>query len=242
MRTEFTDKYISDPKNAEFLKAVMMGPNAMRVTEELASHLNIENSMRILDIGCGCGLSAILLSLKFGATIFATDLWISPSENYERFKSLKLDDKIVPLHVDATKGMPFANGYFDLLISVDAYHYFGDTLEMLPSLKAFVKKGGHIAIAIPGLKSEFGENVPNEMKPFWNSEMERSIHSLQWWKNLWSQTRGLEIINIKEMDCCRQAWEEWLTAYHPVVADDVKMMAAENGNYFNLIQLIAKVL
>jgi hypothetical protein len=43
------------------------------------------------------------------------------------------------------------------------------------------------------------------------------------------------------MACCGQAWEEWLTGHHPVVAGDIKMMAAEGGKYFNFVQLIARV-
>jgi cyclopropane fatty-acyl-phospholipid synthase-like methyltransferase len=238
----FTNQFISDNNNVEFLKATMMGPNAMRVSEELASHLNINENMRILDLGCGCGLSTLLLIKKYGASVFAADLWISPTENYERFQSIGIDDKAVPISVDATKGLPFANGYFDLLFSVDAYHYFGDTAEMLPSIIPLIKKGGYVAVAVPGLKYEFGENVPEEMRPFWNDDIERTIHSLDWWKELWRGEKGIEMVDIREMACCKQAWDEWLSAYHPVVAGDIEMMKAENGKYFNLVQLIAKVI
>jgi len=111
----------------------------------------------------------------------------------------------------------------------------------------FVKKGGDIAVAVPGIKYEFGENVPAEMKPFWNDEVARTIHSLDWWKELWSREEGMEIIDVREMLCCKQAWDEWLDGYHPdlpfadVIAEDIEMMEAEGGKYFNLIQLIAKV-
>lgn len=238
----FTDQFMSDAENVEFLRATMMGPNAMRLAEELASHLNIDENMRVLDLGCGCGLSTLLLVKKYGVSVFAADLWISPAENYERFRSIGIDDRAVPVSVDATKGLPFANGYFDLLFTVDAYHYFGDTPEMLPSLIPFVKRGGYVAVAIPGLRYEFGKNVPGEMRPFWNSEMERTLHSLDWWKDLWKKASGIEIVDAREMACCRQAWKEWLTAYNPYAADDIKMMEAEGGKYFNLIQLIAKVI
>ena len=170
-------------------------PAEFRVAEELASYLPIKENMCILDLGCGSGLSTLLLTQKFGAKVFAADLWISPTENYERFKSIGIDEKAIPISVDATKGLPFADRYFDLLFSVDAYHYFGDTAEMLPSLIPLVKKGGNIAVAIPGLKYEFGKTVPDDMQPFWDGEMERTLHSLDWWKNLWKNADGIEMVD-----------------------------------------------
>ncbi|MPN16385.1 hypothetical protein SDC9_163725 [bioreactor metagenome] len=79
------------------------------------------------------------------------------------------------------------------------------------------------------------------MRPFWNSEVERTMHSLSWWKELWGKEGGVELVDCREMACCAQAWQEWLTADHPVVAHDIEMMRAEGGKYFNMIQLIAKV-
>jgi len=237
----FTDRFLSNEANVEFLKTTMMGPNAMRLAEALASHLQIDEETRILDLGCGRGLSTLLLAQKYGASVFAADLWISPTENYKRFQALGIADHVVPIFTDATKGLPFANGYFDLLFTVDSYHYFGDTPEMLPSLVPFIKKGGFIAAVVPGLRYEFGKNVPVEMQPVWNSEMERTLHSLGWWKELWGRENGIEIIDCREMSCCKQAWDEWLTAYPPEAAHDVKMMEAEGGKYFNLVQLIARV-
>lgn len=242
MMYTFTNQFMNSDKNIEFLKETMMGPNAMRLTEELVSELTINDQMKVLDLGCGCGLSSLLLAKKYGAAVIAADLWISPTDNYERFKELGIDDKVMPIAADATCGLPFADGYFDLLISVDAYHYFGDTKEMLPSLVPFVKKDGYIALAVPGIKYEFGENVPEEMKPFWNDAVARTIHSLEWWKDLWVSAPGIEIVDIREMLCCNQAWDEWHTANWPGIEDDIKMREAEGGKYYNLILMIAKVI
>jgi cyclopropane fatty-acyl-phospholipid synthase-like methyltransferase len=245
----FTNQFMGNEKNRKFAEATMMGPNAMRISEEMASYLNLRADMRVLDLGCGCGLSTILLTQKYGVTAFAADLWISPTENYERFKSIGIEDKAIPVSVDATKGLPFANGYFDVLFTVDSYHYYGDTPEMLPSLIPFVKKGGYIAIAIPGIKYEFGENVPDEMKPWWSEpEVARTIRSLDFWRELWSREKGIELIDIREMLCNKQAWDEWFNGYHPdlpyaaEIAEDKKMMEADDGKYWNLIQMIAKVI
>jgi len=31
----------------------MMGPNSMKIVEELSDSLKLENGMRVLDLGCG---------------------------------------------------------------------------------------------------------------------------------------------------------------------------------------------
>jgi len=239
----FTDQFLANDQNFAFLQDTMMGPNALRIAEELALPLDNKEGMRILDLGCGAGLSSMYLVQAHGAEVFAADLWITPSENYARFQSLGIADKAIPISVDATKNLPFAERYFDMLFSVDAYHYFGDTPDMLPALIPFVKKGGYIAIAIPGIRHEFGDDIPARMRPYWeNPEIKRTIHSLDWWKDLWSKTAGIEIVDVREMACHEQAWKEWLTSSNPYAVEDIKMMEADNGEYFNTIQLIARVI
>ncbi len=73
-------------------------------------------------------------------TAFAADSWISPDKNAKRFAGLGLDAKIFPFLVDATKELPFAQEYFDMIISVDSYQYFGNNEGMLPKLLPFMKK------------------------------------------------------------------------------------------------------
>jgi len=234
-----------------------VGPNGIRQAEELASHFTITNDMKILDLGCGLGLSAVYLVQAHGANVIATDLYADPTENYERFKSLGIADKIVPMLLDATQPLPFAKGYFDVIFSVGAYNIFGDNEEMLPKLIPYVKKGGYIAVAFPGLKYEFGDNVPPEMQPFWDvPEVAQTVRGIEWWKDLFGKADGIEIITISEMICHDIAWEEYLKSLDPekgegfageLDAENVDqwtldMMEAEAGKYYNTIQLIAKVI
>lgn len=73
----------------------------MKIIEELSESLNLEKGMRVLDLGCGKGLTSIFLAKEYDVTVFATELWISATENYERIKSMGLEDKIIPIHAEA---------------------------------------------------------------------------------------------------------------------------------------------
>ena len=246
MNNKFTDKFISDPKNLEFLNSALWGPNGMRQAEELASHLNIKSNMRVLDLGCGPGLSTLYLVRNHGVEVFAADLYMTPTENLERFIKLGIADKAIPMLVDATKDLPFAERFFDILFSVDAYMHFGFTEGMLAKMASYVKKGGYIAVAIHGLKKDFNGKVPEEMKRFLdNEEAAEQVRGIDWWTDLWSKEAGVEIISISEMKCHKQAWEEYLASRNPNKEDekwDLDMMEAEGGKYYNTIQLIAKVI
>ena len=62
---------------------------------------------------------------------------------------------------------------------------------------------------------------------------------------MWGKAEGIEIVNISEMACHDIAWQEYLANLNPSDEDDkwiLDMMAAEDGKYFNTIQLIAKVI
>jgi len=246
MSNIFSNKFVADEKNLALLKETMWGPNGVRQAEELASHFTITKDMKILDLGCGMGLSSLYLVQEYGANVFATDLYADPTENHERFQTLGIADKIIPMLLDAAQPLPFAKGYFDVIFSVGAYNMFGDNEEMLPNFIPYVKKGGYIAVAFPGLKYDFGENVPPEMQRFWDvPEVARYVRGIEWWRELWSKTAGIEIINISEQACHDIAWEEYLSSRNPSIEEekwDLDMMAAEDGKYFNTIQLIAKVI
>lgn len=97
----------SNKYDKDFLMKNMMGPNCIKILEELTSKIKLEKGMRILDLGCGKGISSIFLAKEFDATVFATDLWIEPTENYKRFKEFKLDDKIFPIQAEAHE-LPYA--------------------------------------------------------------------------------------------------------------------------------------
>lgn len=224
--------------NKEFLKENMMGPNAMLILEELLQGIELKPNMRVLDLGCGKGLTSIFLAKEYGLQVFAVDLWISATENFKRFKDLGLEDKIIPIHANAME-LPFADEYFDAVISVDSYYYFGNNNTYFEEkLKPLLKKDAIVAIAFPGIKYEVSDNVPNEMKPFWNQEVLDTFHCIDWWKPKFEHS--LKNFEIKEMNCFNEAWNDWLESDNEYAREDKPMIEADAGKYMNLISLSGK--
>lgn len=226
-----TEKYDKD-----FLKENMMGPNSMMILEELLNEIPLKAGMRVLDLGCGNGLTSVFLAKEYGVQVFALDLWISATENYRRFLKNGVDDLIIPIHADA-QDMPFAEEFFDAVVSVDAYHYVGNNDTFFPEkVRPLLKKDGIAAIAVPGMKYEVHENIPEEMKPYWEEEALAMWHSIEWWRPKFE--KGLDNLRIWEMSCFSQAWKDWLGTDNPYAAEDRKMLQADGGRYMNLIGIV----
>lgn len=65
----------------------------------------------------------------------------------------------------------FTESFFDGVVSVDSYHYFGNNdFYFEKTLKPILKEDAIVAIAFPGMKYEVHDNIPEEMKPLWDEE------------------------------------------------------------------------
>jgi hypothetical protein len=71
-----------------------------------------------------------------------------------------------------------------------------------------VKKGGQIAVAVPGLGKKPAEGVPAELATCWLDNM--NFHSCDWWYDLWKTSDLIEVRECKKMRCYREAWQDWL--------------------------------
>jgi len=223
-----------------FLRENMMGPNAVKITEELTSDMVLKPGMRVLDLGCGRGLSSFYLADNFDLQVFAVDLWIDATDNYMRIKELGLQNRIFPIHADVNN-LPFPKNYFDAIICVDAYHYFGCKEGFLSdTLAPLLVEGGQIAVAVPGLKHEFTAEIPDVLKAYITEDM--NFHSCPWWKSLWEKEDLVKVTDCREMNCMKEAWFDWLACDNEYAVQDIHMMEADDDLYLNFVSIKAVIL
>lgn len=184
-----------------------MGPNVLWLTEALSQVMELRPGMRVLDMGCGKAASSIFLAREFGLQVWATDLWLDASANWQRVQEAELEDRVFPIHAEA-HSLPYADGFFDALISLDAYHYFGTDDLYIGQFARLVRPGGQIGIVVPGLVREFNDDVPEHLKPFWEEEWEFcSFHSPEWWRAHWEKSGKVEVVSA---DMLVDGWKHWL--------------------------------
>ena len=204
-----------------FTKEYMMGPNVLRLLSEIVEdNPQAISKGNVLDLGCGAALSSIFLANETNAdTIWAFDLWVSPTDNWKRICENGLEDKIVPIYGDAL-AMPFAQEYFNTVVSVDTYHYFGCEENIFAQkILPFIKKGGYALIVVPGLKEE----LQGEMKTImdeWATDEAYMFKSPMEWKEIIGNHDRIEKIETWEMGCFDLAWNEWFATEHKYALGD----------------------
>ena len=214
------------------------GANSLWMTEWLTAELDLRPGMRVLDLGCGRAASSIFLSREFGVQVSATDLWFRASENSQRIRDAGVDDCVFPIHADA-RSLPFAANFFDAILSIDSFPYYGTDDLYLSYLAQFVKAGGPVGIAGAGLVREIEGPIPDHLGTWWTPDL-WCLHSAAWWRRHWERTG---IMDIDLADTMPDGWQVWLD-WHRVVAPDneaeIQALEADRGDYLGYVRFVGR--
>jgi SAM-dependent methyltransferase len=229
----------SNAYHPDWIKAgVSGGANPLWLTEWLCSALDLKPGMRVLDLGCGRAMSSVFLRREFGVQVWATDLWFNPTENLQRVRDAGVDDGVFPIHADA-RSLPFANGFFDAIVSIDSFFYYGTDEHYLSSVLRFVKPGGVLAIAGAAVVQEITGPVPDHLKAWWEPGL-WCLHSAGWWRRHWEKT-GL--VEVELADHMPDGWQRWLD-WHRVIAPDnaveISAIEADRGEHIGYARCVAR--
>ena len=214
------------------------GANALWLTEWLAESLDLRPGMRVLDLGCGRAASSIFLHREFGVDVWATDLWFSASENLARIRDAGADGRVFPIHCDA-RSLPYADGFFDAIVSIDSFVYYGTDDTYLTYLARFLQPDGILAIAGAGLTREIDGPVPPHLQDWWEPAM-WCLHSARWWQRHWERTRLVAVERADTMPDGWRAWLEWQRAVAPDNAVEIRALEADRGDYLCYVRVVAR--
>lgn len=214
------------------------GANALWLTEWLTTALDLRPGTRVLDLGCGRASSSIFLRREFGVQVWAADLWFSASENMQRIRDAGVEDGVFPLHVDA-RALPFASDFFDAVVCVDSFPYFGTDDLYLNDLARLVKPGAPVGIAGAGLMREIEGFLPDHLREWWTQDL-WCLHSAAWWRWHWERTG---IMDIDLADTLPDGWQRWLDWQRAVAPDnetEIKAVEADRGTYLGYVRLVGR--
>lgn len=239
------DREMEFPKTNHFdinvIRSKIMGPNTCKLTEELMESANIPQGSVVLDLGSGSGISSVMLAREYGFITYATDLWSDPGENMRFFESQCLTNReIVPVKADAER-LPFAHGFFDAMVCVDSYNYFGRNPEFLDKcLLPYLKDGAELYLAISGMTKDCHDNLPACLLTSWTPEQLEYIHDMDYWHTMFSHSSGVEIVRMYEMACTREAWTDWIECDNEYAQGDRAAVEAGALDYLNTIAVMLR--
>lgn len=221
----------------ETVRAKIMGPNPLKICEEMLHGVHIPAGSVVCDLGSGMGITSAMLAREYGLNTYAVDLWTNAEENRAFFRSLGLSDETIhPIHADATRSLPFEPEFFDAVVSVDSYHYYGRDPEYLGAkLLPYVKRGGTLHLAFPGMMTDCHSNLPECLLASWSADDMDYMHDIPWWHALLSQTPGIEIVDARALECTPEAWADWLACDNPYAKGDRAAIEAGALEYLNII-------
>ena len=223
-----------------FTDAFLMGPNSVRLLAEMLEKCPIDEGLRILDLGCGKGLTSLFLAKETKAQVYAVDLWVSATENYEQFKKWDVDKSVIPLHSDAND-LPFANEFFDVVVTIDSFHYFAAQPRFFEQkILPLLKPKGVAIIVMPGLKEEIHGKEPEVILEWLDGkESEYHLfHSRDWWLKHIGQSDDFKVLMDFDLKSFDEAWQDWFLSRHELALHDEEFFKKGIGKYLSTVALV----
>lgn len=226
-----------------------MGPNPLWLTEWLCEAMPLRPGMRVLDLGCGRARSSVFLAREFDVQVYAADLWASVDDIWRMVVEAGVGDRVVPVKAEA-HALPFAAGFFDAIVSIDAYAYFGTDLLYLHYLSRFLRLGGMLGIVTPGLMKPLPSPMPRHLvepqgngKVFWEDEC-IVFQTVEFWRELVARSGRF---GVTVADAQVDGWKHWRDWEETVrrsgkglFPSDEEALGRDGGEHIGFVRVVAE--
>jgi SAM-dependent methyltransferase len=191
-----------------------IGPGGLYLVSRLARRLELQPGAWVLDLGCGAAESSLYLAERYGARVIAADLWTDPADNALKIAERGARDRVIPMRLDASKPLPFAQGYFDAILVVNNLNFYGTDLAVIDQIAGYLQPGGVLVSGGECLSCEFTpEQIANPPEVYafaeevWRADFSTS-HSPSWWAEHIARSPLLCVESCQEMEDGRRFFEE----------------------------------
>jgi cyclopropane fatty-acyl-phospholipid synthase-like methyltransferase len=225
-----------------------MGPINLWPAEALAARMDLRPGMKVLDLGCGAATTSIFLALEFDLQVWAVDLWIAPESNVKRIDEAGLTGKVFAGRAGAHR-LPYDLGFFDAVISIDAYHYFGTEVRYLSYLSQYLRPGGEIGIVVPGNAVDPDDPSALGLESTLAAQMGAdwfTFRSADWWRKHWSYTSCVDVELAEMLADGEDIWRRWIAAEraafgaHPNVELNAQLVGSPAGQTMGFCLVTAR--
>ncbi len=200
----------------------------------------------MLDLGSGRGATSVFLAKEYDAHVIAVDWWTPAEEAQAVFEASRVTGQVIAVRAEA-HDLPFEPQSFDAIVSIDAFEYFGTGDHYLGYLTKFLRPGGLLAVATPGMTHEIRElgAIPHYIAECVGWEA-LAWHSPDWWRQSWELT-GL-VTDVKA-SLQHDGWADWwlwhevtcaLRGEDPTASAVGRMLAADGGQTLSFTLLTAR--
>ena len=214
-----------------------MGSHCLWLAEALSEVMTLTPPMRVLDLGCGKALSSIFLAGEFGVQVWAADLWVRPTENWQRIEAAGVGDRVYPVSAEA-HALPFADGFFDAVVSVNTLQFFATAEHYLRDhLARLLRPGAVMGVIVPGLYREWDGAVPENLRAYWQLEF-FSWHSPAWWRTHW-QRSGLVDVTLADTLDGGEGYDVF-RRFERVMHPEGGLLSADAGKNITFVRVVAR--
>jgi SAM-dependent methyltransferase len=180
--------------------------------------------------------------------VVAADLWVEPAKAEAVFAEAGVADRVEAVGAEA-HALPLAPSSFDAVVSIDAFEYFGTSDHYLSYITDFIKPGGQLGIATPGMTREVRDMgaIPPHIKELVGWEG-MAWHTAEWWRFHWEIT---ELVKVTSARLQTGGWNDWLLwaqacLDHPAAEREaaertIAMLEADRGDYLSFVLVTAIV-
>jgi SAM-dependent methyltransferase len=203
------------------------GGGALYLAARMVRTMALQPGDIVLDLGCGKGETSIFLARHFGVQVIAVDLWTSATYLSDKFAARGYRDCIVPLNMDITGRLPFADGYFDAVFCMNSFSFYAGSVEFLCHLLRHLRGGGQLCIGSEVLSDEFTPAQladppyvysfrlppPNEDVDVFEGDFKKQ-HTPRWWQDLFERSGLLRVLDCHELEDADVLYEDLVLYQH----------------------------